>query len=158
MKPTTDISLGRSQESEREEKKKYAGASAEKRPIHMHLHGIRTHLQPYFRTDIFLLRKKKSNADINTDFHFTFFSLKALFKAVSLFALALKSLLFERALRREGKTFTECSKNQPITYNTVSCSLWAQRAEEWINPTHYSQRTSETHVQRGNLPSWPFNL
>lgn len=71
----------------------------------------------------YVKKKKKSRADINTDFHFTFFSLKALFKAVSLFALALKSLLFERALRREGKTFTECSKNQSITYNTVSCSL-----------------------------------
>lgn len=80
------------------------------------------------------------------------------FKAVPPFASAFKRLLCQRALKREGETFTKWSKNQPFTYYTVSCSLWAQRAAEWINPTHYSQRTSEIHVQRGNLPSWPFNL
>lgn len=39
-----------------------------------------------------------------------------------------------------GETFTECLKNQALAYHTGACSLWAQRAEEWINPTHYIQK------------------
>lgn len=40
--------------------------------------------------------------------------------------------------REGGETFTKCPENQALAYHTGS--LWAQRAEEWINPTHYIQK------------------
>lgn len=77
---------------------------------------------------------QKSKTGINTSLHFTFLS------ASSSNHLSFQTLSFKEDIYEGGETFTKCPKNQALAYYTGDCSLWAQRAEEWINPTHYIQK------------------
>lgn len=86
---------------------------------------------------IFQHSHAKLNPDINTSLRFPF-SLWSPFGCSSPNHLSFQTLSMRT--REGGGTLTKCPENQALAYHTGTCSPWAQRAEEWINPTHYIQK------------------